>query len=1124
MPTNSVSSPSPAKKGRTTPTKRKEGDYALQGAPSRLNALLPLVKSTPSDSGEVSSQDSETEESYVADQLEPNVHSPDSMKSSSTSSNHVDAESISSTGASVEQLQREESMSWGHTGRSGSNSSADSLRHGEAVLAMDSQLFYRPINEEIADEIVKAGRTYKKKLPRKHPAPPKVCDNCGTQAVLHKAKKCHNCGKFFFQHWARRCRIPPCPRCHYSRRSGGIKRLPTNCEKCNYPLFNDPAYSASAEDFQLFPGTSELATSTSVDKGGVTAVVLSRQSPERYRHPNSLSFSPPEASYSSSALSFPSVGYGSQLSAGIPSGSHVLPSASQTKAHRTRSNPLLGRDSTKQTANVISLTAADSSGGGKSIMPSQITANQAPSSSVVQTLLPPVGSDEAKTRLKQKILGIVHSPPRSSPPPAKKSYFAELVTDVGLISDKPVSTVIACPVPDIPNPPVHISSRFKLSTAGPVIPNSTPTPVSTSVGTFSSSSPLLEYAQRISARVMIPEEIKGQEKKTQRAKYSRYRKKTMGPSKQQPGKQKESPVPESQQLLGETSRTGSPPVSPRTLGSPSLTAKNTQPILSSHVSIKSEASSPLPVGFLSSPSPPSQHSGVLPTTSILSLPPWPIGTSAPLKSSSLPPLLPRLGSESPVPSPSVVTLPPPERLPPFDFKSLALPHTYQPIRPRPSNISLPSISSSYGNILGNIALDQQQKYHSTTSVVSSDGRVQRIPVHASLLPPPLVSQSLLPSTSKTATVLQPQSKYTIHDGKIVSQENLQTAVSSPSSHLYHHSPQPTSDYSGKTAISVPPLVRIAGSDKGIASNPADYLVPTEKGCYHQKQQVTVRKLPIPSQQVAHTTVIVDPTNIKSKLPVMQQQMSSSFSDQVSEKKTDSCVRRVSLTVLSPMASSVPYHKREVVKQTAQSIGNIAEWGESDAVAENSSDDKVSEVGAAQPKGAAINLEAEVSAANTKEAKNTTEKQCVEEKSALKKKKKKDKKKKKKKHHKEDSGANKDGESSKSHHRSHDRSMGKRKALKSSMIAKLSSKLMKEMVKSHAHSSSKSDHEEVKGKKSGSKKYSKCSKRKYGDGKKSGTSSDKEMEGRNESMEEGLHNNKEENSVPEAGPENDDDGK
>ena len=83
----------------------------------------------------------------------------------------------------------------------------------------------------------------RKKL--KTPVPLKVCDNCSTQAVLHKAKKCHNCGKFFYDHWAKRCRIPPCPRCHFSRRSGGIKKLPTHCERCNYPLIISPCSSTS---------------------------------------------------------------------------------------------------------------------------------------------------------------------------------------------------------------------------------------------------------------------------------------------------------------------------------------------------------------------------------------------------------------------------------------------------------------------------------------------------------------------------------------------------------------------------------------------------------------------------------------------------------------------------------------------------------------------------------------------------------------------------------------------------------------------------------------------------------------------------------------------------------------
>ena len=66
-----------------------------------------------------------------------------------------------------------------------------------------------------------------------------ICTNCGTVADKVKAKKCKNCQKFFFDHWAKRCRIPPCPNCHFSRKSRGCDVVPQFCERCGHPLKND---------------------------------------------------------------------------------------------------------------------------------------------------------------------------------------------------------------------------------------------------------------------------------------------------------------------------------------------------------------------------------------------------------------------------------------------------------------------------------------------------------------------------------------------------------------------------------------------------------------------------------------------------------------------------------------------------------------------------------------------------------------------------------------------------------------------------------------------------------------------------------------------------------------------
>ena len=64
----------------------------------------------------------------------------------------------------------------------------------------------------------------------------KICANCGTASEKTKAKKCQKCKKFFFNHWSNRCRIPPCPKCHYSRKAKTGEEVPVYCELCGYKL------------------------------------------------------------------------------------------------------------------------------------------------------------------------------------------------------------------------------------------------------------------------------------------------------------------------------------------------------------------------------------------------------------------------------------------------------------------------------------------------------------------------------------------------------------------------------------------------------------------------------------------------------------------------------------------------------------------------------------------------------------------------------------------------------------------------------------------------------------------------------------------------------------------------
>ena len=76
----------------------------------------------------------------------------------------------------------------------------------------------------------------------------KVCNNCGTVSEKTKAKKCHKCKKFFYDHWAKRCKIPPCPKCHFSRKSRHLERIPSNCNRCGYPLPSSDVHVAAVED------------------------------------------------------------------------------------------------------------------------------------------------------------------------------------------------------------------------------------------------------------------------------------------------------------------------------------------------------------------------------------------------------------------------------------------------------------------------------------------------------------------------------------------------------------------------------------------------------------------------------------------------------------------------------------------------------------------------------------------------------------------------------------------------------------------------------------------------------------------------------------------------------------
>ena len=92
----------------------------------------------------------------------------------------------------------------------------------------------------------------------------KTCANCGTVADKVKAKKCQKCQKFFFDHWARRCRIPPCPSCHFSRKSrGSNETVPQFCERCGYALNDGDYQQANVEEVGIHVGDGDSTSDTS---------------------------------------------------------------------------------------------------------------------------------------------------------------------------------------------------------------------------------------------------------------------------------------------------------------------------------------------------------------------------------------------------------------------------------------------------------------------------------------------------------------------------------------------------------------------------------------------------------------------------------------------------------------------------------------------------------------------------------------------------------------------------------------------------------------------------------------------------------------------------------------------
>ena len=688
---------------------------------------------------------------------------------------------------------------------------------------LDSNSPYQPVGPELTNQL-------KKKKKPKNPVPLKICDNCSTQAVLHKAKKCHNCGKFFYDHWAKRCRIPPCPRCHFSRRSGGIKNLPTHCERCNHPLSISPISSSSppidesSSPEELHPpeslpekgdGTSsplELTDKlTDTDSAAAVSVTPSLPSADSCApFPAPLSCPIPSVGYSSTdedknSATKPSPPSPPPLTqdSTLPS-TPALPPSSKPEVTTCKSDQKMSQknDNSKELAmeglhNKLKFYKSSLSSSSFST-PEDTESSQSQSAGV--------------TLLKRK-LGLAESPSpgeTSATPPSHMPLFDTLGKKSAFVSTPLTSPGMVAPVPL-----VSASGAGTRHRNSPPVAGSAP----------SLTSPLLEYAQSISARVCIPEEIKPDKKSKPKApaksrNYSPYK------AKGKASAAKDSP--------SQTAAT--PTTSASTSGLVSSETKSSRE--------KSSSESSKPAVTLSSPPP------VPP-----SLPPQP------------PALIPAKRSASPTDDTPAAKHSREESMIAHSAGDIAHEDSRlnssglaQPYHPPP-----PSLYKTTPPIISNIL--QAIPAHTSGGVTAirlptavSHSSHTPIPPRAVLLP----TTQMLPMSSfsrgQPPLLLQPQHKYKIASSRIISQDRLPSSYSAPcnasSSSVYSHV--------DSARHNIPPLVKVDSVGMPL-SQPHQIHSPTELWMHSGHQHYTSANSSSSSKPLAtHTTVIVDPTKQKPR--------------------------------------------------------------------------------------------------------------------------------------------------------------------------------------------------------------------------------------------------------------------
>ena len=759
----------------------------------------------------------------------------------------------------------------------------------KSQLLLDASSLYQPVGPELAEQL-------KRKKKAKTPVPLKVCDNCGTQAVLHKAKKCHNCGKFFYDHWAKRCRIPPCPRCHFSRRSGGIKKLPTHCERCNHPLFSEnstlplmgsptpstspptgefpmddlpPNLSSSGEEKSANPqphspststdnvannettssGTTEMVTCTSPAKGLESLV---------------------SSSSTISPCPMPAVGYGSLPDNSGCDTDHQEPPLSPPPPPPPPPLPPSGVNS--PASKKLKKSQGKASSKSDKATKSPRSKLKAVKSQATSTVPSPVESEaqtevDPKELLKRKLLGISEVPPVPPPETNTSSVTSSSHTqteDVSKKSSTPLSPPTCSPFPLVSAlPGGGGGGRHRDSSSG-----TAPTPLA--------SSPLLEYAQRIAARVYIPEEIKPDK-----------RSKAKLPSK---GKTHSPHKVKTSSKLAAAKETTQPPATTPPPPPPPSSVEET-PLEKSSDPMTSSTPPPLP------PPP---------------LPPPPLSPPPP----PLPPaLVPAKRAISPTDEHPAVKLskqePPDAGLlqPPIDAPPEGTP--YHPATSLPIHLSSPAIFKS--PIISNLLQSLPGSSAGGVTAIRlptavSHGSHVPIPPSAMLLPTQPLGASLSAHPSPMAAfsrsqhsplLLQPQHKYTIASSRIISQKSL--PISSPSS-SFPSSSSPSSHHMyniQSTHQQIPPLVKVATVGSIMPhphSLPHHHSHHQPHRLHHPYQasptemwmQSELKHGPTPAtssftpsssssssssfpSSAAHPTVIVDPTRQRHPLPKEEKQ-------------------------------------------------------------------------------------------------------------------------------------------------------------------------------------------------------------------------------------------------------------